>query len=58
MSMVEKTKIPVLQRLGPVPFWRGEEKCMAALENIYRKAMAKSKEALNRESSRSRKSAS
>lgn len=50
--MMEKTKIEVLQRLGPVPFWRGEEKFMPALENIYRKAMTKAREALNRENSR------
>lgn len=33
-----KIETPVLKRLGPVPFWRGEEKCLDALENAYRKA--------------------
>ena len=30
---------PVLRRLGPVPFWRGEQKCLSVLEPIYRRAM-------------------
>lgn len=55
MGMVEKSKVHVLQRLGAIPFWRGEEKCVPALENIYRKAMAKAKDALKIEDSRSRK---
>ena len=32
-----KIESPVLRRLGPVPFWRGEKKCLDALEAIYRK---------------------
>lgn len=56
--LADKAKIDVLQRLGAVPFWRGEEKCLPAFENIYRKAMAKAKEALKREDSRSGKTAS
>ena len=47
----------VLKRLGAVPYWRGEEKCVTALENIYKKAMARAKEALNREDLRTRKTA-
>ena len=34
-----KVETPVLRRLGPVPFWRGEERCLDALEGAYRKAM-------------------
>ena len=34
-----KDETPVLRRLGPVPFWRGEERCLDALEGAYRKAM-------------------
>ena len=34
-----KTEIPVLKRLGPVPFWRGEKKCLDELDRIYRRAM-------------------
>lgn len=34
-----KTEVPVLKRLGPVPFWRGEQKCLDALNRIYRLAM-------------------
>ena len=33
-----KTEFAVLKRLGPVPFWRGEKRCMPELERIYRKA--------------------
>ena len=29
----------VLRRLGPVPFWRGERKCLDVLGDIYRRAM-------------------
>lgn len=35
-----KIKTPILQRLGPIPFWRGEKKCLDGLETIYRKAIA------------------
>lgn len=34
-----KTEVPVLRRLGPVPFWRGEKKCLDELNRIYRRAM-------------------
>ena len=33
-----KIESPVLRRLGPVPFWRGESKCLEALQRIYKKA--------------------
>jgi len=33
-----KIENPVLKRLGPIPFWRGCEKCLPALERIYRTA--------------------
>ncbi len=33
-----KDDFPVLERLGPVPFWRGETRCMPELKAIYRKA--------------------
>lgn len=35
-----KIDSPVLKRLGPVPFWRGEKKCLAELNRIYAKAKA------------------
>lgn len=35
-----KIESPVLRRLGPVPFWRGEKKCLAELARIYAKAKA------------------
>ena len=34
-----KIDVPILRRLGPVPFWRGEKKCLDELQRIYRKAI-------------------
>ena len=34
-----KIETPILKRLGPIPFWRGECKCLDELERIYRKAI-------------------
>lgn len=39
---------PVLRRLGPVPFWRGEQKCLSVLEPIYRRAMENAYDILGR----------
>lgn len=36
-----KIETPVLKRLGPVPFWRGERKCLDALQEMYKRAMEK-----------------
>lgn len=33
-----KIETTILKRLGPVPFWRGEGRCLDQLERIYRKA--------------------
>lgn len=41
-----KIETPVLRRLGPVPFWRGEKRCLDALERIYRRAAEKASAAL------------
>jgi len=41
-----KIDTPVLKRLGPVPFWRGENRCLDALETMYRRAMAAADHAL------------
>ena len=38
-----KIESEVLKRLGPVPFWRGEKKCLAELERIYKVAMETAK---------------
>ena len=35
-----KIETPILLRLGPVPFWRGETKCLEGLQRIYRRAAA------------------
>lgn len=51
-----KIESNVLKRLGPVPFWRGEQKCLDALEIIYRKAAEKAGKALNKECEKIRKS--
>ena len=40
-----KIETPILRRLGPVPFWRGEQKCLDELERIYRGAAAHAKSA-------------
>lgn len=40
-----KHDVDILNKLGPVPFWRGERKCRDALEEIYRKAMARATQA-------------
>lgn len=36
-----KIDTPILKRLGPIPFWRGEKKCLDELQRIYAKAMKK-----------------
>ena len=42
-----KVETPILKRMGPVPFWRGERKCLDSLEEVYRKAVAMAEEALH-----------
>ena len=44
-----KIETPILKRLGPVPFWRGERKCLDALEVMYRKAIERANRALSGE---------
>jgi hypothetical protein len=41
-----KVETPILKRLGPVPFWRGERKCLDSLESAYRRAMESARAAL------------
>ena len=41
-----KCESAVLKRLGPVPFWRGERKCLDALGEMYGRAMERAKERL------------
>ena len=41
-----KIETPMLRRLGPVPFWRGERKCLDELERMYRRAIADAEESL------------
>ena len=43
-----KVETPILRRLGPVPFWRGEERCLDGLEKMYAKAMESARRALAR----------
>ncbi len=33
-----KIDSPVLKRLGPIPFWRGNVKCLSELNRIYKQA--------------------
>lgn len=39
-----KIETPILKRLGPVPFWRGERRCLEQLEEIYRRVAEKTAE--------------
>ena len=41
-----KIETPILRRLGPVPFWRGGERCLESLEAIYRRAAERARKAL------------
>ena len=41
----------VLKRLGPVPFWRGERKCLDLLSEMYRRAMKRAQTRLAAEKS-------
>lgn len=41
-----KIETPILKRLGPVPFWRGEKKCLDELQRIYNRAAEAAEEAL------------
>ena len=36
-----KIESKLLKRLGPVPYWRAERKCLEALDVHYRQAAAK-----------------
>lgn len=41
-----KIETPILKRLGPVPFWRGRERCLDSLETICKRAAEKARRAL------------
>lgn len=41
-------KTPILKRLGPIPFWRGEKKCLDEFEKIYQKAISAATSTLNK----------
>ena len=43
-----KIETPILKRLGPIPFWRGERKCLDSLELAYKRAMDAAKDAILR----------
>lgn len=49
---IAKDDFPVLERLGPVPFWRGETRCIPELKVIYRKARDAALRRLAEETSR------
>ena len=46
-----KIETPILKKLGPIPFWRGSEKCLDSLERMYRRAMERSNRVLQKTSS-------
>lgn len=41
-----KIDTPILRRLGPIPYWRGREKCLDTLETIYKRAAEKAQRLL------------
>ncbi len=41
-----KIETPVLKRMGPIPFWRGRDRCLDSLETLYRRAAEKARRAL------------
>ena len=43
-----KSESAVLKRLGPVPFWRGERKCLDLLSEMYRRAMERAQATVRR----------
>lgn len=45
-----KIETPLLKRLGPIPFWRGHERCLDSLETIYKRASEKARGVLVHES--------
>lgn len=42
-----KIESVVLKRIGPVPFWRGETRCLDELDRIYRRAIVQASAALS-----------
>ena len=46
-----KIESAVLKRLGPVPFWRGERKCLDLLSEMYLRAMERAQARLSAEKS-------
>ena len=43
-----KIETPLLKRLGPVPLWRGEQKCLDSLESLYREAVTWAQDQITR----------
>ena len=43
-----KNDIPLLKRLGAVPFWRGQDRFLPSLEAMYRRAGERAAAALER----------
>ncbi len=43
-----KNDIPLLKRLGSVPFWRGQDRFLPSLEAMYRRAEERATAALER----------
>lgn len=44
-----KDTFPILKRLGPIPFWRGQAKCIGELDKMYSRASEKAKKILQGE---------
>lgn len=50
-----KIETPILKKLGPIPFWRGNEKCLDSLEKMYRRAMERANRVLQKPAASKRK---
>ena len=44
--MIKRERVEILERLGPIPYWRGERKSLSALGEIYTRAIIKAKATL------------
>lgn len=47
-----KAETPILQRLGPVPFWRGSDRFQPSLGAMYRRAAEHASAALEADRAR------
>ena len=51
-----KIETAILRRLGPIPYWRGERRCLDSLETIYRRVVNKANDVMGKPMSGTAKS--